>query len=64
MIETKILSGIEVSRLVYASLEPRIKNLKKQNKVPNLAVILVGNNPASLAYVNSKKKKFNQLKQL
>jgi len=62
MIETKILSGIEVSRKIYGALEDRIRKLKSRNIVPNLAVILVGNNPASAVYVNSKKKKFNQLK--
>ena len=56
-----ILSGKEVSRKVYSDLTPRIYSLKKQGITPCLAVILVGENPASKIYVNSKTKKFKSL---
>ena len=56
-----ILSGKEVSRKVYSDLTPRIYSLKKQGITPCLAVILVGENPASKIYVKSKTKKFKSL---
>ena len=56
-----ILSGKDVSRTVYQSLENRIDALKTKNITPGLAVVLVGENPASKIYVRSKSKKFNQL---
>lgn len=54
----QILSGKEVSRKVYSNLIPRIDSLKSQGITPGLAVILVGENPASKIYVNSKTRKF------
>ena len=38
-----------------------ILKLKSKNIIPWLAVILVGNNPASKIYVRSKTKKFKEL---
>ncbi|MDP6684574.1 MAG: tetrahydrofolate dehydrogenase/cyclohydrolase catalytic domain-containing protein, partial [Candidatus Marinimicrobia bacterium] len=57
----QILSGKEVSRKVYSNLIPRIDSLKSQGITPGLAVILVGENPASKIYVNSKTRKFESL---
>ena len=57
----KILSGKEVSRKVYSDLIPRIDSLKKQGISPCLAVILIGENPASKIYVRSKTRKFESL---
>ncbi|SVD76695.1 uncharacterized protein METZ01_LOCUS429549, partial [marine metagenome] len=57
----QILSGKEVSRKVYSDLIPRIDSLKKQGITPCLAVILVGENPASKIYVRSKTRKFESL---
>lgn len=52
-----ILDGRLVSGAILDDLQNRIANLKvTTQKSPGLAVILVGNNPASQAYVNSKKK--------
>ena len=59
--QTKILSGKEVSSSVYTSIQSRIDKLKSENIIPGLAVILVGENPASAVYVNSKSKKFDEL---
>ena len=59
--ETKILSGKEVSSSVYNSIQPRIDKLKSENIIPGLSVILIGDNPASAVYVNSKSKKFKEL---
>ena len=59
--QTKILSGKEVSSSVNTSIQSRIDKLKSENIIPGLAVILVGENPASAVYVNSKSKKFDEL---
>jgi methylenetetrahydrofolate dehydrogenase (NADP+)/methenyltetrahydrofolate cyclohydrolase len=61
MSEPLILSGKDVSQSVYTSLLNRISLLKDQNITPGLAVIIVGEDPASQVYVRSKTKKFKQL---
>ena len=61
MLDPLILSGKEVSASVYDSLDLKIKNLRNKNITPGLAVILVGENPASQVYVRSKTKTFNKL---
>jgi len=61
MSEPLILSGKDVSQSVYHSLLNRISNLKDQNVTPSLAVVIVGEDPASQVYVRSKTKKFKQL---
>ena len=60
-IDSKILSGIDLSRAVYEQLSHRIISLKNNSVIPSLAVVLVGENPASKIYVKSKTKKFNEL---
>ena len=59
--KTKILSGKEVSASVYDDIKSRINLLLKRDITPRLAVILIGDNPASEVYVNSKSKKFSEL---
>ena len=54
----KLLSGIEVSQHVYHLLAERIEVLRQKNIIPGLAVILVGDDPASKVYVRSKAKRF------
>ncbi|SVA69922.1 uncharacterized protein METZ01_LOCUS122776, partial [marine metagenome] len=61
MSEPLILSGKDVSQSVYISLLDRISILKDQNITPGLAVVIVGEDPASQVYVRSKTKKFKQL---
>ena len=61
MSDPKILSGKDVSNDVYKSLSTRIKLLKDKKIIPSLAVILVGDNPASSVYVRSKAKTFKKL---
>ena len=56
-----IISGKEVSDLVYDSLKLRIISLDKQNITPGLAVIIIGEDPASQLYVQSKTRIFNKL---
>lgn len=61
MAEPQILSGKTVSQHVYSQLESRIHTLKENNIIPGLAVVLVGEDPASKVYVNSKSKRFEKL---
>lgn len=52
----KILNGKEVSQKVKDNLKKETEILKSKGIIPGLAVIIVGDNPASRVYVNSKKK--------
>ena len=56
-----ILSGKDVSLNVYENLRLRIQKLSEFDILPGLAVVLVGENPASKVYVNSKTKTFKKL---
>lgn len=52
-----ILDGKKCSQEILDKIKEKVDNLKNSNKrVPGLAVIIVGNNPASKIYVNSKVK--------
>ena len=57
----KILSGKEVSARIKAELKNEADNLKAQGIMPGLAVIIVGDDPASRVYVNNKKKACEEL---
>ena len=52
----KLLMGKEVSARIKAELKTETENLKAQGITPGLAVIIVGDDPASRVYVNNKKK--------
>lgn len=52
----KILSGKIVSQKIRDGLKTEVENLKKEGITPGLAVVIVGDDPASRIYVNSKKK--------
>lgn len=50
-----LLDGKETAKQVKIELKEKIKVLKeKYNKVPTIAIVLVGNNPASEIYVRNK----------
>src|SRR6476646_2044102 len=52
----KLIEGRTIAEKVYAELRGEIADLKSTGRTPGLAVILVGDNPASRAYVRSKDK--------
>ncbi len=52
----KILSGKTVSQRIKDELREEVKELNQKGIFPGLAVIIVGDDPASRVYVNSKKK--------
>lgn len=51
------IDGKQIVNAIFEDLKTRIVKLKEKNIIPNLAIILVGNDPASVAYVNQKKLK-------
>ena len=52
----RLIEGRAIAEKVYAELRGQIAELKEQGRTPGLAVVLVGDNPASRAYVRSKDK--------
>jgi len=52
----KLIEGRSIAEKVYAELRGEIADLKASGRTPGLAVVLVGDNPASRAYVRSKDK--------
>jgi len=51
-----LIEGRSIAEKVYADLRAEIAALKAAGRTPGLAVVLVGDNPASRAYVRSKDK--------
>lgn len=51
-----IIDGKEVAKEKREQIKSRVEALKSQGKTVGLAVIIVGENPASRVYVNNKKK--------
>jgi methylenetetrahydrofolate dehydrogenase (NADP+) / methenyltetrahydrofolate cyclohydrolase len=51
---TKLIEGRAIAEKVYVDLRREISELKAKGTTPGLAVILVGDDPASRAYVRSK----------
>ena len=52
----RILDGKQVSARIRDELKTEVIQLKARGITPGLAVVIVGNDPASRVYVNSKKK--------
>src|SRR5881397_254223 len=57
----KLIDGRAIAKKVYVDLRREIAELKAKGVTPGLAVILVGDNPASRAYVRSKDKMCREL---
>lgn len=57
----KIIDGKVISQAVKDEVAAEVTQLKKQGVTPGLAVIIVGDDPASRVYVNNKKKACEQL---
>ncbi len=52
----KIIDGKELAHKIKNELKEKVNELKKRGINPSLAVIIVGDNPASRIYVNGKKR--------
>lgn len=58
----QLIDGRKVSEEIYQSLKVEVDKIKAAGgKVPHLAAVLVGNNPASQTYVNAKVKACEQV---
>ena len=58
---TTIIDGKKISESIRQELKKEVISLKSQGITPCLAVILVGNNPASVSYVTGKRKALAEL---
>ena len=58
---TNLINGRAIAEKVYIDLRSEIAELKAKGITPGLAVVLVGENPASRAYVRSKDKTSREL---
>jgi methylenetetrahydrofolate dehydrogenase (NADP+)/methenyltetrahydrofolate cyclohydrolase len=57
----KLIDGRAIAEKVYAELRGEIAQLKSSGTIPGLAVVLVGDDPASRAYVRAKDKMCREL---
>ena len=58
----QLIDGKEISKKIKEELKEKVEELKsKTGKVPGLVTILVGDNPASTFYVNSKAKSCKEI---
>jgi len=57
----KLIDGRAIAEKVYVDLRREIAELRAKGITPGLAVVLVGDNPASRAYVRSKDKMCREL---
>lgn len=57
----KIISGSELSKRIRQQLKKQVEELNREGTFPGLAVVLVGNDPASQVYVNRKQKACEEL---
>jgi len=55
------LDGTDIAANLYTEFKQRIVELKKKNIIPHLVVIIVGESPASVAYVTLKQKKGEEI---
>jgi methylenetetrahydrofolate dehydrogenase (NADP+)/methenyltetrahydrofolate cyclohydrolase len=58
---TNLIDGREIAEKVYVDLRGQIAELKSKGVTPGIAVVLVGDDPASRAYVRSKDKMSREL---
>lgn len=52
----KIIDGKKIAQDIRAGLKDEVKEMKDEGRAPGLAVVLVGNDPASQTYVGMKEK--------
>src|SRR3954449_1635484 len=58
---TNLIDGRAIAERVYVDLRTEISDLKSKGVTPGLAVVLIGDDPASRAYVRSKDKMSREL---
>ena len=55
------IDGKQIANEILEDLKTRLKELREKKIIPRLAIILVGNNPASVAYVKQKELKAKEI---
>ena len=60
-VETLLLKGKPVSDTIRSGLDTRVKSLNEDGIVPQLAAIIIGDDPASQVYVRNKSRAFDKL---
>jgi methylenetetrahydrofolate dehydrogenase (NADP+) / methenyltetrahydrofolate cyclohydrolase len=55
------IDGREIAQNILNNLRELTERLKRKNIIPHLAIVLVGDNPASITYVNQKRIKAEQI---
>lgn len=58
---SKILDGVTLSSVILDKVKQQVEEIKQQDRSPSLAVIILGDNPASLIYINHKIKACEQI---
>ena len=53
----KLIDGKAIAKSIYDNINLRVRELRSKGVIPKLAVVLVGDDPASRLYVNSKEKR-------
>jgi methylenetetrahydrofolate dehydrogenase (NADP+)/methenyltetrahydrofolate cyclohydrolase len=53
-VTAKIIDGVEIAQRVRADWKPHVERLRNDGVTPGLAVVMVGENPASKVYVRNK----------
>ena len=48
------INGRQIAKKILVDLRKRVKKLQEKNLIPHLAIVLIGNDPASNAYVKQK----------
>lgn len=56
MMPARLIDGKAIAQEIRKEIKEKVEALQQQGKQPGLAVVLVGNDPASQTYVNSKEK--------
>ena len=57
----KIISGTEISAQIREELKQKVKELREKGIIPGLAMVRVGEDPASVSYVKGKSKATEEL---
>lgn len=55
------IDGKEIAKSILLDLKKRVEDLKKKEITPHMLVILVGKNPASIAYIKQKRLKAEEI---
>lgn len=55
------IDGSDIASHIYEDLKKKVEKLRKKNIIPHLAVLVVGNDPASHAYVLQKQKRGSEI---